>query len=161
MNSVQLNDQCGIYGDLDDSDIVITGEPIAAWQRAFRVGLAPQLSAKGLEGLAAALERDDARLITGATTSPPPLQCVAAWPVEGCCPLCFALLDGQPPNAVMVGELEERFAAACWEADQRLGEPAACRYLLNAVDEWSRPELIGNLLPEIKRTLAQRQPAAA
>jgi hypothetical protein len=136
MTDVQLNDRCGIYGDFDDRDIILTGlpepEPVAAWQRCWRDGLAPQFTTRGLEGLAAALERDDARLITGATTYPPPLQCVANWPVERCCPLCYALLDGQPPDAVRVGELEERFAEACWAADQRLGEPAACRYFLNA-----------------------------
>ena len=154
MTSVQLNDRCGIYGDCDDSDILI----VQAWQKAWRDGLAPQFTTRGLEGLAAALERDDARLITGATTNPPPLQCTQDWAVECCCPVCYALLHGQPPDAVRVGELEEWFAEACWEADQRLGEPAGCRHFLNAVDEWSRPELIRNLLPEIKRTLAERQP---
>jgi hypothetical protein len=128
MNSVQLTDKCGIYGDHDDRDIVI----VDAWQKVWRDGLALQFTTRGLEGLAAALERDDARLITGATTYPPPLQCVADWAVERCCPVCYALLDGRPPDAVRVGELEEWFAEACWAADQRLGEPAGCRHFLNA-----------------------------
>ena len=52
------------------------------------------------------------------------------------------------PHDVTVGQLEERFAQACQRADQLLGEPAAVRYFLNAVDEWTRPELIKNLPPQ-------------
>lgn len=138
-------------------DIVITEDPPTAWQRAWRVGIAPQLSVEGLRGLQTALKNDDPRLITGATTNPPPLACMEREPVQGCCPLCFGLLDGSSPVAVSVGPLEECFAAACYRADQLLGEPAACRYFLNAVDEWSRPDLIRNLLPEVERALAERE----
>lgn len=154
--------KCGIHGDHDDSDIVLHDDPPTAWQRAWRQGILPQLTTKGLRGLQAALVKNDPRLITGATTYPPPLQCVAQCPVEGCCPLCFALLDGLEPHHIEVGSLEERLAAACWQADELLGEPTAVSYFLNAVDEWSRQDLIRNLLPEIKRALAQRQaPVAA
>src|SRR5437870_5220638 len=97
--------------------ILITEPALAAWQRAFRVGIVSQLTTAGLEGLRKALEQDDPRLITGATTNPPPLHCVADWAVEGCCPLCFALLDGRKPYEVSVGPMEERFAQACWNAD--------------------------------------------
>src|SRR6266404_2857675 len=134
---------------------------LTAWQRAWRDGIVPQLTIAGLQGLKAALERDDPCLITGATTFPPPLQCVTDWPVERCCPLCYALLDGKQPHEVSVGLLEDRFAAACYRADQLLGEPAAVRYFLNQVDGWSREELRQNLLPEIKLALAQREPKFA
>lgn len=151
--------------EVDDSDIRLTGTPspkstpsgerLAAWQRVWRNGLVPQLSTKGLLALKRALENDSPDLITGATTSPPPLQCVSEWPVQGCCPLSFTGWQGD--GLETVGQVEEYFARVCWEADQRLGEPAACRYFLNAVDEWSREELLANLLPEVQRALAQRQ----
>jgi hypothetical protein len=129
---------------------------LTAWQRVFRIGIVPQLTVKGLQGLKMALERDDSRLITGATTNPPPLQCMADQPVEGCCPLCYALLDGLKPYAVSVGPLEERFAGACWEADQLLGEPAAMRYFLNWVDETPREQMRRKLLAEVELALAER-----
>lgn len=156
MNSLA---NCGIYGDHDDSDIVIHDDPPAAWQRAWRQGIAPQLTTEGLQGLQKALQENNPALITGATTFPPPLHCVADWPVQGCCPLCWLLLDGKNPHEVSVGQLEERFAQACCRADQLLGEPAAVRYFLNEVDEWTREELRQNLLPEVDLALTQRQPA--
>lgn len=151
-----------------EEDIVITDEPggsgglppdesLTAWQRAWRVGVAPQLSTAGLRSLKVALERDDPQLITGATTSPPPLACMENLPVDGCYPLCWALLDGRKPQEVSVGPLEERFFAACCQADRLLGEPAAARYFLNQVDAWGRQQLIQNLIPEIERTLAERE----
>jgi hypothetical protein len=119
----------------------------------------PQLSTAGLEGLRKALERDDPRLITGSTTSPPPLACMEHEPLDGCCPLCTALLDGSPPRAYSVGLMEHAFARTCFRCSELCGEPGAVRYFLNAVDEWSRPQLIANLLPEVKAALAARQPA--
>jgi hypothetical protein len=102
-----------------------------------------------------ALEKDNPRLITGATTSPPPLQCMANEPVEACCPLCYALLDGKQPQSVSVGPLEERFALACWEADQLLGEPGSVRYFLNYVDETPREQMRRELLAEVRHALSR------
>jgi hypothetical protein len=143
---------------LDSSPTVTTNtEARTAWQRCWRDGIAPQLSMAGLHGLKRALESNDPRLLQAATTSPPPLQCVQDWPVEGCCALCFGLLDGQEPGSLTVAQLEEKFAAACWNADVALGEPAACRYLLNFIDETPREQMIAELLREVERELAQRQ----
>ena len=64
MANVQLSEKCGIYGDFDDSDIVI----VHAWQKVFRVGIAPQLSTPALIALKRALESDDPRLLQGETT---------------------------------------------------------------------------------------------
>jgi hypothetical protein len=138
-----------------------TTSSLTTWQRAWRDGFVPQLTTRGLQGLCTALQENSPRLITGATTQPPPLQCTATWPVEGCCPVSFALLDGCKPYHVSVGALEERWAMACYQADQLLGEPAACRYFLNQVDEWSRVDLLRNLLPEVELALAEREPAVA
>src|SRR5437879_4179976 len=117
MSDLRKADTCGINRDHDDRDIVITdGQPepcLTAWQRTFRVGIVPQLTTAGLQGLKEALERDDPRLITGATTNPPPLHCVADWPVQGCCPLCWGLLNGLKPSDVSVGLMEQGFAIAC------------------------------------------------
>jgi hypothetical protein len=128
-----------------------------AWQFVWRKGICPQLTDAGLQALKTALETDDPRLLQGSTTSPPPLQCVSGWPVTGCCPLCWALLDGEPPGSITVARLEERFAQACYTADMILGEPAAVRYWLNWVDETPRPQMLTELLAEVERELASRR----
>src|SRR5262249_15256224 len=102
--------------------------------------MVPQVSIAGLQGLHAALLRNDVQLTQGSTTYPPSLQCVEREPVASCCPLCWLLLDGRKPHDVSVGLLEERFTLACRRADELLGEPGPIRHFLNAVDEWSRDE---------------------
>jgi hypothetical protein len=124
-------------------------ESLPAWKRAWREGLVPQLTCEGLEGLRKALERDDVRICTGVTTEPPPLSCMEMEPLEKCCPLCFALLEGKSPAACSVGLMESCFARVCFRCSELCGEPGAVRWFLNAVDEWSRPDLIANLLPEV------------
>jgi hypothetical protein len=126
-----------------------------SWQKVWREGLAPQVSTAGLEALRAALVSDDPRLLQGATTSPPPLPCVQEWPVEGACGLGFCGWQGE--HLESVAEVEEYFAQKCFEADQLLGEPAACRWFLNWFDETPRGQMRRLLLAEVNRTLAQRQ----
>jgi hypothetical protein len=155
LNPVQLKDKCGIYGDHDDSDIVI----VQTWQKVWRDGIAPQLSTPALVALQKALATDDKRLLQGATTSPPPLQCVQDWPVEGACSLGYCGWQGE--GLETVAEVEEFFAHVCYEADQKLGEPAACRWFLNWFDETPREEMRRQLAAEIAHVLAQRQPAVA
>jgi hypothetical protein len=48
------------------------------------------------------------------------------------------------------------FARASFEADQRLGELAGCRWFLNWFDETPRAEMRRLLLAEVNRALAQR-----
>src|SRR5262249_49069104 len=60
-----------------------------------------------------------------------------------------------------VAEVEEFFARVCYETDQVLGEPAACRWFLNWFDETPRDEVRPELLAEVNRTLAQRRAADA
>ena len=124
------------------------------WRKVWREGLAPLLPTAGLEALRRALTTDDARLLQGATTSPPPLQCVQDWPVEAACVIGYCGWQGE--GLVTVGEVEEFFARMCFEVDQRLGEPAACRWLLNWFDETPRDEVCRALGAEVSRTLAQR-----
>jgi hypothetical protein len=129
-------------------------ELVETWRKCFRDGIAPELSTAGLLALKAALESDDSRLISGATTVPPPLQCVLDWNVEGACPIGIAgwLGDGRQT----VREVEEHFARVCYGADNRLGEPAASRYFLNAWDEGPRDRMRAELLEEVNRELESR-----
>ncbi len=113
------------------------------------------LSTAGLEALQRALNEDDPRLQQGATTTPPPLACVQDWPVEAACAIGYCGWQGD--GLETVGEVEEFFARICFEVDQRLGEPAACRWFLNWYDETPREEMRRELLAEVNRTIAQRR----
>src|SRR5688500_11075120 len=113
----------------------------------WRLGFAPALSRKGLEALRDALAADDPRLTQGSTTTPPPLMCVQDWPVEAACALGYCGWVGD--GLETVGEVEEFFARMCFEVDQRLGEPAACRWFLNWYDETPRDEMRRELLAEV------------
>jgi hypothetical protein len=124
------------------------------WRNVWREGLVPLLSTQGLEALRHALVTDDARLLQGATTTPPPLSCVHDWPVEGACALGYCGWQGD--DLETVAEVEEFFARMCFEIDARLGEPAACRWFLNWFDETPRDEMRPQLLAEVSRALARR-----
>lgn len=128
-----------------------------SWKHVWRKGFAPLISTAGLEALRRALIEDDKRLMQGATTSPPPLQAISEWPVEGACPitLCGWLGD----DLSTVGEVEAYFGRMCREADQALGEPAAVRWFLNWVDDTPRDEVRRSLLPEVNLELAKRAEA--
>lgn len=126
-----------------------------SWQKVWREGLAPLLSDEGLEALQGGLMRDDPRLLQGATTTPPPLQCVQDWPVEAACALGFTGWQGE--GLETVAEVEEYFARLCFEVDQRLGEPAACRWFLNWFDDTPRDEMRRLLLAEVQAELARRR----
>jgi hypothetical protein len=130
-----------------------------SWRKVWREGVAPLLSTPGLEALRQALAADDARLLQGATTSPPPLQCVQDWPVEAACSIGYCGWQGD--RLETVAEVEEYFAKVCFEVDQRLGEPAACRWFLNWFDETPRDEMRRQMLAEVSAMLAQRRTAAA
>jgi hypothetical protein len=158
MNTVPADQRCGLDGQGDDRDIVLEPGTPEAWKRVWRIGIVPQLTIRGLEGLKLALEQDRPSLITGSTMQPPPLACMANEAVEACCPLCYAILDGLRPTAVSVGPLEERFAEACFKASELCGEPGAIRYFLNFVDETPREEMRKALLVEVNLALIGRMP---
>jgi hypothetical protein len=130
-------------------------EAAADWRKVWRDAVAPLLSTPALEALKAALESDDARLIQGATSEPPPLGCVQDWPVTGACALGYCGWRGD--GLQTVGEVEEFFARLCFEIDQRLGEAAGCRWFLNWFDETPRDEMIRELLPEVALALEERR----
>lgn len=128
-----------------------------SWRKVWRDGVEPLLSAEGLEALRRGLILDDGRLLQGATTSPPPLACVQDWPVEGACTLGYCGWVGD--GLETVAEVEEFFARMCFEIDQRLGEPAACRWFLNWFDETPRDEMRERLLAEVERAQELRRQA--
>ncbi len=141
-----------------------------SWRITFRDGFVPVLSTENLMALRDALRDDDKRLIQGSTSCPPPLMAVQDFPVEAGCALGFMGAsenggfchdaNGAPNGnneAATVGETEMFFAKTCFAADQRLGEPAACRWFLNAYDSWDRDEMRRQLLPEVELALAARQ----
>jgi len=135
-----------------------SGEPPESqepWRRAWRAAAAV-LAPDELEALRAALLVDDPRLIQGATTEPPPLLACQSWPVEAACPLAYC---GWRVGLVTVAEVEEFFARACFKIDEALGEWAACRYLLNWIDETPRGDMVAALLAEISATPAASAPA--
>lgn len=143
------------------------------WRHVWRDGFLPDIATETLKALHDAVLADDPRLSQGSTTTPPPLMCVSDWPVECGCPIayCGIIANGgfesttpesyqnklkDNPNCCTVGTAEEEFAKLCFQADQRLGEPAACRWFLNWVDETPRNEMRRELLAELKKNLKER-----
>lgn len=108
----------------------------------------------GLEALADALARDAPEVFQGATVMPPPVQGVDDWPVERACAWAYAGWKGLGLDTVAA--LEEWWAGLCWELDQRLGEPAACRWFLNWFDETPREQMRRQLLGEVERAIVAR-----
>src|ERR1700722_19711662 len=125
-----------------------------SWRMVWRDGFAPVLSTVGLEALWKALRQDDPHLGQGATTTPPPLACNSERVLEGCCSIGWCGWKGG--KLEKGGEVEEFFARSCFEADQLLGEPAACRWFLNWFDDTPRQQMRLELLAEVERTLEQR-----
>ncbi len=52
-----------------------------------------------------------------------------------------------------VAEVEEFFARTCYEVDQRLGEPAGVRWLLNWYDDTHRDTMRKELIYEVRKSL--------
>jgi hypothetical protein len=128
---------------------------MTSWQIVLRDGFLPLFSTERLAATLEALEKDDSRLTQGSTATPPPLMGVQDWPVEACCPISYFAADD--PFESTVGEVEEAFAKACFDADQRLGEPAACRWLLNWIDDTDRQTMLTELAAEVRTELAKRK----
>jgi hypothetical protein len=56
----------------------------------------------------------------------------------------------------IVSDTEDRFARLCFDVDQKLGEPAGVRFLLNWHDEAPREEVRQSLLTEITDAISSR-----
>lgn len=125
-----------------------------SWRKVWREAVAPLLSNDALEALRRGLMSDDARLVQGATTTPPPLPSVQDWPVEAACALGYCGWQGE--GLETVAEVEEFFARLCFEIDNRLGEPGGCRWFLNWFDETPREEMRQLLGAEVDLALLHR-----
>jgi hypothetical protein len=128
-----------------------------SWRKVWRDGFLPQFSTRSLLALQRGLKDNDGRLTQGATSIPAPHESVLDWPIEGACVLGFGAWQGD--GVETVGDLESHFAEACFEADRRLGEPAAVRYFLNWYDDVPRDVMRRELLAEISRELPRRHDA--
>lgn len=124
------------------------------WRKVWRTGFAPQFTLTQLHALREALVKDDSRLTQGATTTPPPMQCVLDWVPEGACVIGFVGWQGDELQTV--GQVEEFFANACFKADQFLKEPAGCRFFLSWFDDTPRDQMRRLLIAEIDRELNDR-----
>lgn len=125
-----------------------------SWRMVWREGFAPILSNNGLDALWQALRDDDPRLMQGGTTSPPPLMCHSDAAVNCACSVSYCGWRGEKLETV--GQLDEFFSRACFEADERLGEAGGCRWFLNWYDDTPRQEMRLELLAEVERALEQR-----
>lgn len=104
---------------------------------------------KAVRALRDALYADSSVLVQGSTTVPPPLACVVEWPCQGTCLLGYLGWEDpylRPGSAYTVEAVEQRFAEMCFKIDQELGEPAACRWLLNWWDDTPRPDALKGAL---------------
>lgn len=155
-----------------DGDAPLLSDPDPdLWRTVWRKGIVPQLSDTDMENLRHALEIDDPRILQGKTTSPPPRN--DNWPIEAACPLGFVgalqlggfLHDYAPDGTIVlparehparVAAVEGYFAALCSRVDDRLGVTFACRWFLNAVDEWPRDQMRRELLAEVNLALGRR-----
>jgi hypothetical protein len=127
-----------------------------AWRIIWRDGFAPVLSTKGLLAMRDGLARDDRRIHQLHTTRPACTPAHSDWPCEGACAIGFAAWQGE--GKASVGAVDEAFALACWEADDRLGRPAACMEFLAWYDDTPRAVMLKDLLAEVELELAHRLP---
>jgi len=128
-----------------------------SWRKVWREGILPETSTPGLEACLAGLERNDTRIIQGATTTPPPLQCVQDWPTEAADLIGYSFWIGDAKGEATVAEVEEYFAKVCYEVDCRLGEPAACRWFINWFDDTPRDKMRVQMIQELRINIAQRK----
>lgn len=117
-----------------------------SWAMVWRQGFLPSLNHAHLAALLVALETDSVQLTQGSTTIPPLLMAVQDWPVEAADALGFMGWKGSGLDTI--GEVGEFFARLCFEADQRFGEAAACRWFLSWFDDTPRDEMRRELAAE-------------
>jgi len=121
---------------------------VDSWRKVWREGFYPLLSNEAIQAIFEGLLADDKALIQGATTQPPPLQAVQDWPCEGADIIGYGGWKGE--GLETVGEVEEYFARLSFECDNRIGEPAGCRWFLNWWDESTRSEVVFKMIWEIR-----------
>lgn len=125
----------------------------ASWAKVFRHGFAPHMKRAELEALLDGLEKDDPTLTQGSTCTPPPLQVLADWPIEACDAITYGSWKTRGLEDNTTADCESKFANMCYLADQKLGDPAGCRFFLNWFDDCPRDEMRLELAAEIREIL--------
>jgi hypothetical protein len=125
-----------------------------SWRWVFRQGFAPLLSTSGLLAMRQKLKTDDPRLLQRATTVPVAASHRRGERLHAACALGWAGIVGDDLRTV--GEVDRFFEELCAEADERLGEPGACRWFLAWYDDVPRDVLRVELLAEVALVLRQR-----
>ena len=120
------------------------------WRNVWREGIVPLLPLKGLKTLLKALQTDDPKLLQGLTTSTPKPN----RPVEAACVIGFCGWRGAGLKTVT--KVENFFKRVCKKANQLLGEPNKTNEFIGWHDTTPRAEMIQELLPEVKRAIAQK-----
>lgn len=126
---------------------------------AFRVGIAPQFTTETIVALRDALANDDERLIQHTTTEPPPLLCVADWPIRCGCGVAFCCWVGE--MLIKVAEVHESFGRVIVESDRLLGGVAKTSAFLHFWDDTPRDQMRAELLTEVELILSERRQVAA
>lgn len=129
------------------------------WRKVWRKGVVPQLTKCALRALKQGLETNDATILQGLTTSPPPLGCMSDYPVEAACVLGYT--GWKAERLQTVEQVENFFVSVCLESDQRMGEPASIRHFLNWFDDSPRDVAVPELLAEVTLALAEKEGSAA
>ena len=129
---------------------------IEAWRKAFREGVAPNLSEHHLEVLRDGLVSDDPDIIQGSTTFPLPAFCTKDTPVQKACALAYCGWKGDGHSTVELAE--DFFVRIVFSAHRSLGGETLVGHFLNAFDKWPRPVMLENLLGEVERAISQRKP---
>ena len=129
---------------------------MGCWRAAWQV-IQQRLPTKGLLCLRTALETDDSALLQGASTNPPPWDCVSDWSLSGGCPIVYA--GWRAGLFSTVGEGEIYFAQLASRLDRELGWPSACFTFLNFWDDGRREEVRALLLEEVTQEIQNRLPS--
>ncbi len=130
------------------------------WREVWRNGFGKVLPTKGLEALLAALESNSPDLIQNATCAPAPLACFTDYGVNACCGVAYTGWKGDVLETQTVGEVEAFFAEKCFLVDDQLFNDLVngpCRHFLNWFDDTPRNTMSIELIPEVKRTLQERE----
>lgn len=126
---------------------------IEAARRVFREGFAPLLSTADLIALRDAASGDDPRLIQGVTAKP----MLGLAPCSGACAIGFV---GLTHGITEVEDVCDFFAQMCYAIDDRVGEPAGCRYFIGWYDSASRHDALASLAAWCEEELRTRAAAA-
>ena len=126
----------------------------SAWQYAWRVGIAPQLSTPELQALLRALQDDAPELVQGMATDPPPLKLTQNKPIEAGCAVCLAAWWGS--DLETSGEIEKRYREVIERADVLCQPVGRANHFLDWFDSTPRQTMRVALMREVECVLNQR-----